>query len=182
MYYDVSKKIDSLRKIKSKLFQHEFLSKNGKSEKILALNCNCAGDIDPTFPGYILTHDGELLPVVEGDVHPKVAENYLKKYFGTEWIEKKRQGKSYMDLLNEISAGIYFGPRFNLETGQIENREVMFLIKKAPFLLKDKQIEKLMLLEKSILLHNLSLKYCGPGMKVFSNLVNEDNLKKSLKK
>ena len=177
MYYDVTKRIESLRKIKSKLYQHEFLSKNGTKEKVLALRCEKAEDIDPMIPGYILTHDGELLPVVEGDVHPKVAENYLKKYFGDLWIDQKRQGKSYMDLINEISAGIYFGPRFNSDSGQIENREVMFLVKKAPFLLEEKQIEKLMLLEESILLNNLSLKYCGPGMTTFSHLIEKKKKK-----
>lgn len=178
MYFNVEKKMESLKEIRENLYKHEFETIDGNMSSVVALRYQDEMDIDPSIPGYIVTKEGIVLPVVPGDVHPKVANNYFRKYYDSKWAEIKSSGKSYFELIMDNKAIMYYGPRL-IDDDIIDNREVMVLTKYPPFLLSDEQMNFLSCLEKAIQMKNYKLTYHGPGQTIYNNLLSEQGLEQS---
>lgn len=166
MLYDARERIESLKKIKSQLYVHKFETKDHKIDQISVLCTDTIDSFDPFLPGYFILKDGAVLPVVFGDTHPNVATKYLKKYYGSKWDDIRRKEKSCIEIMFELGAVMYIGPR----SSQSYEKEFMFLTYAPPFMLSEEQIEKLLLLEQSILAHHCSCTYHGRGTTIYDNL------------
>lgn len=158
--YNPTLKIQELKKLKENnmIESTELIDIKGMSFKMLAMTKEA--DISPYLPGYILTNDGEILPIVNGDTHLNVADKYIEKYFQ----RKRKKNEFYLDLLLKTDAVMYIGGRL-LEDGSIDTsqKEGFLLLKKAPYLYSEQLLDNLQRLEQGLIEHGMILNYLGPS-------------------
>ncbi len=158
--YNPSLKIQELKTLKENhMIEPTTLTDvEGKTFKMLAMTKEA--EISPYLPGYILTNDGVILPIVNGDTHLMAVDKYIEKYFH----RKRKKSEFYLDLLFKTDAVMYIGGRM-LEDGTIDmsQQEGYVLLKKAPYLYSEQLLDALQRLEQGILEHHMKLNYLGSG-------------------
>ena len=169
--YNPTLKIQELKKLKENnmIESTELIDIKGMSFKMLAMTKEA--EISPYLPGYILTNDGEILPIVNGDTHLNVADKYIEKYFQ----RKRKKNEFYLDLLLKTDAVMYIGGRL-LEDGTIDTtqKEGYVLLKKPPYLYSEQLLNALQRLENGICEHHMTLNYLGSETSVYESPFGTD--------
>ena len=103
--YNPTLKIQELKNLKENhmIQSTELMDINGMPFKMLAMANNV--EISPYLPGYIITKDGVILPIVNGDTHLMAVDKYIEKYFH----RKRKKNEFYLDLLLKTDAVMYIG-------------------------------------------------------------------------
>lgn len=104
LLYDPKKKIESLREIKDQLLFRKVNNIYGQEVTLQTLKDNVSLSCESL--GYLITKEGYVLPVVEGDIHPNVANYYLQRIAPKDWNIANRAG-TYLDYLKALEALIY---------------------------------------------------------------------------
>lgn len=169
--YNPSLKIQKLKLLKENhmIEPTMLLDYDGKPFKMLAMTQEA--EISPYLPGYILTHDGVILPIVNGDTHAIAVDKYVEKYFH----RKRRKSEFYLDLLFKTDAVMYIGGRM-LEDGTIDTtqKEGYVLLKKPPYLYSEQLLNALQRLENGICEHHMTLNYLGSRTSVYESPFGTD--------
>lgn len=174
--YNPTLKIQELKNLKENhmIQSTELMDINGMPFKMLAMANNV--EIFPYLPGYIITKDGVILPIVNGDTHLMAVDKYIEKYFH----RKRKKNEFYLDLLLKTDAVMYIGGRL-LEDGTVDTsqKEGYLLLKKAPYLYPEHLLDALQRLEQGILEHEMILNYLGPGSSSYESPFGTDFKSKS---
>lgn len=171
LVYNPSLKIQELKKLKeANMIQFTTLYDcDNKPFTMLALTNDA--EISPYLPGYIITKEGVFLPVVNGDTHKMVADQYVEKYFH----KRRATYEFYLDALFKTGATMYIGGRM-LEDGEIDEtqKEGYLLLKQAPYLYPEAMLDGFQRLEKNICENHMYLNYIGTGTTTYESPFGTD--------
>lgn len=101
--YNSIKKKQSLVDMKKNLTFNHCNDYYGNPIKILSMKSDAILNCD--LPGYIITKEGFVIPVVDGDEHGLVGSSYLSKILGNQWNQSMKH--LYLDYLHHLKAILY---------------------------------------------------------------------------
>ncbi len=139
----------------------------GNPIKILSMKQDAVLNCD--LPGYLITEEGIVIPVVEGDEHGLVASAYLQKVLGKQWNNSlKYLYLNYLYHLHVILYGKMESSSFGLENLQTDYVGLFFLYDHL-HTLSSKQREVISKIENTMFQKNFT-----PLYSVNNNLYDTD--------
>ena len=158
-------KIENMKKLKDLLQKFEFKNYFNKSQEIIGIKDNEI--LDCNMPGYIITIEGIIIPVVEGELHSDVVDRYLIKYYGKEWISISKEAKAfYLPYLWKCNAVMY------MYDGDNNDPTSTFFMPNEFEKLSSIQKEIIQNLEKSLVENNYKINYFNREDIYFRNPYN----------